>query len=565
LDVEEGAYERPAPDSVSLSRIQSEVDRLRGEVEDLLAEQDRLEQEADLLPRLVDTLRHLLPLVSDAMQAEDTAWLGLLIDAGHSRVVEVLQREVEERSGGQAQLASRNIDDENMAVLIATPREYLPGIADLLDEENLSRLRLPPDLEYDSPDSAITTLQERIDRIPGKLSRIEEELQQIGQQWAEDLLLWRDVLMDEIDRREVLNQLAVTDHAFILEGWVPARTVEEIRRALRESATDQLLVEETAIPDDMREEIPVVMDNPKPAQPFEDLVTFLNTPRYEGIDPTVLMALFMPLLFGMILGDAGYGLILLLLSLFMRKKVKEGFFGAIVHMLMYGAGWSIVFGILFGEVFGTLGEHLGLHPVLFHRDDPAHTMDLLFLTVGVGAVHVLLGLVVGIIGSLREKDHGELMEHGGQFIGLVALMLLVGTMTNFLPQAFMTVGIAGLIVGLVILIASMGWTGIAVAPVELVGLIGNILSYLRIAAIGLASVYLAVVANEIAGALGSLVVGGIVAALLHALNIVLGAFSPTIHSLRLHYVEFFGQFYSGGGRPFQPFKARAGSTVHLQE
>jgi V/A-type H+-transporting ATPase subunit I len=82
-----------------------------------------------------------------------------------------------------------------------------------------------------------------------------------------------------------------------------------------------------------------------------------------------------------------------------------------------------------------------------------------------------------------------------------------------------------------------------------------VLSYLRIAAIGLASVYLAKVANEMAGIAGNVVVGAILAILIHALNLVLGMFSPTIHSLRLHYVEFFRKFYESGGRPYEPFKS----------
>ena len=91
---------------------------------------------------------------------------------------------------------------------------------------------------------------------------------------------------------------------------------------------------------------------------------------------------------------------------------------------------------------------------------------------------------------------------------------------------------------------------------EFIGLMGNILSYLRIAAIGLASVYLAQVANQMAGKLGNLVLGALVAVLIHALNLVMGAFSPTIHSLRLHYVEFFRKFYQGGGRPYEPFESQ---------
>ena len=120
----------------------------------------------------------------------------------------------------------------------------------------------------------------------------------------------------------------------------------------------------------------------------------------------------------------------------------------------------------------------------------------------------------------------------------------------------MTPAIVGMIIGIVLLGASLGWLGILMGPIEFISLIGNILSYLRIAAIGLASVYLAKVANDMAGMVGNLIVGVIVAVLIHALNLVMGAFSPTIHSLRLHYVEFFRKFYESGGRPYQPFRSQ---------
>jgi V/A-type H+-transporting ATPase subunit I len=140
-------------------------------------------------------------------------------------------------------------------------------------------------------------------------------------------------------------------------------------------------------------------------------------------------------------------------------------------------------------------------------------------------------------------------------VGLIGLFLMVGVMVDFLPQGFMTPGVAALIVGIVLVGTALGCLGVLMGPIEFIGLIGNILSYLRIAAIGLASVYLAKVANEMAGSFGNIIVGGIVALLIHALNLVLGAFSPTIHSLRLHYVEFFRKFYEGGGRAYEPFKS----------
>ncbi len=169
---------------------------------------------------------------------------------------------------------------------------------------------------------------------------------------------------------------------------------------------------------------------------------------------------------------------------------------------------------------------------------------------------IVLWLVLGVWEALRERSRSHLLERGGMLVGLMGLFLIVGVMVDYLPQGLMTPGIVIVILGIVFLGASLGWLGILMGPIEFISLIGNILSYLRIAAIGLASVYLAKVANDIAGMVGNLIVGIILAVLIHALNLVMGAFSPTIHSLRLHYVEFFRKFYEGGGRAYKPFRSR---------
>jgi V/A-type H+-transporting ATPase subunit I len=159
------------------------------------------------------------------------------------------------------------------------------------------------------------------------------------------------------------------------------------------------------------------------------------------------------------------------------------------------------------------------------------------------------------------RDRRKIGERVGMLIALVGLFAIAGAAAGALPDAFMTPSIAAVIVGVVLLIAAGGAMGLLMGPLELMGTIGNVLSmgtignvlsYLRIAAIGLASVYLARVANEL-GLAGPLWIGVIIAALFHALNLVLGVFSPTIQALRLHYVEFFGKFYEGGGKAFRPF------------
>lgn len=194
-----------------------------------------------------------------------------------------------------------------------------------------------------------------------------------------------------------------------------------------------------------------------------------------------------------------------------------------------------------------------MHAIWLDRTSSDSLLPLLLTSIGIGAAHIVLGLLLGIWQGLVKKSRSQLLERGGMLIGLVGLFFLVGVVADFLPEGLMVPSIAILVVGIVILAIPIGKAGILVGPIEFIGVIGNILSYIRLAAVGFASVYLARVANELAGFLGSLVIGILVAVLFHALNLVIGMFSPSIHSLRLMYVEFFRKFYKGGGEPYQPF------------
>jgi V/A-type H+-transporting ATPase subunit I len=296
-----------------------------------------------------------------------------------------------------------------------------------------------------------------------------------------------------------------------------------------------------------------MFDNPRLVAPFEPLLGLFALPRYGGFDPSPLMALFFPLFFGMILGDVAYGFILLILMLYLRRRFKSRpTLRSLAEVLSMGAGWTIVFGFLYGEFLGTLGEEMGLRPLWFDR---GHNVQALFLlAIGLGAGHVVLGLCLGVWDGLRRHSRHTVLEKAAMLVALAAIFLLVAILAGYLPDSFFTPVIALLVVGVVMLIYSLGKLGLLLGPLELLGTIGNILSYLRIAAIGLSSVYLAQVANELGGLVGNLLVGLIIAGLFHALNLVLGTFSPTIQSLRLHYVEFFGKFYQGGGQPFHPFR-----------
>lgn len=209
------------------------------------------------------------------------------------------------------------------------------------------------------------------------------------------------------------------------------------------------------------------------------------------------------------------------------------------------AATSIGFGFLFGELFGSLGHGLGLHP-FFDREEAI--IPFLGLSVALGGVHVLLGLVLAAVNAWRRGHKREAMGRGVAFsmVALTALSLLAAF--EVLPSALFTPFVVAVLVAFPILIILEG----LVALIELLSTFGHILSYARIMALGTASLMLAVVANQLVGAMGSVVVGVVFALLFHLVNFAIGVFSPTIHALRLHYVEFFGKFFSPGGAAYEP-------------
>jgi len=542
-----------APDAEALS---AQVGQLLPHMQTLVNRRDRLQAEQELLPRFEETMRKLLPLFPAAAGDPDYVSFGLLLSREHAEVPDIIQRHAAEITGGRAEITLGPIDAATQAMLIAAPRPFAEAIGTMLDRQDVARLRLPLEFDSASPDGAIASLRRRLNAIREEYAAIEHELAEIGRQYGPALAAWQAMLQDDLQTYSVLTRLGETGLTFVAQGWTPLVDLERLKTALRNRFGERVVVHELPLTEADRRRAPVALTNPAVARPFEGLVHMYSTPRYDSLDPTRLMAFFMPLFFGMMLGDIGYGAVLLGLMLLLRRRFKPGMMRDLTTILAYGAGWAIVFGLLFGELFGTLGAELGLHPLLFDRASPAHLIDLLAMSLAVGVVHILLGLLLGLWEGFRERNRNHLLERGGRLLGLLALLILVAALVDVLPEGFMTPALALLLVGTVLLSASQGKIGIVIGPIEMIGLLGNVLSYLRIAAIGLSSVYLALVAGEIAGVVGSVVVGVIFALLLHVLNLVLGAFSPTIQSLRLHYVEFFRNFYEGGGRTYEPFRYR---------
>jgi V/A-type H+/Na+-transporting ATPase subunit I len=536
---------------VDLEDLRAEVDAAAPEIEELLGHLDDLKRETEALPRHLESLRRLLPLLPDMTGLESYETTALLVDARHATVLGELNQHLTTELEGNFEMVSDRVDPRTIGAVVIYPKHASQAVHRRLGHEQVSRVRLPKQYETMSFRQALVAMEQRLAELPAAIEKAEDAVTDFVRahpHWADA----RHAAVARLEQLGAIRSLGATPHTFVLSGWVPTEDLGVLRTELEQSLGPAVLVYEAEI--EAEEEPPVLLRNRAPARPFESFVKLLQIPRYGTLDPAMLLLIFLPLFFGMMLGDVVYGAIVLVVAWLLRRRFgPTGFAHDLVRVLVLSGAWATVWGVIYGEYLGDLGRRLfGLTPLWIDREQAIE--PLLLFALAVGAVHITLGLLLGVWQAYQAKDRRRVGERIGMLIALIALFAIVGSATGMLPEATMNPAIAAAIVGLVLLIAAGGAMGLLMGPLEVMGTIGNVLSYLRIAAIGLASVYLARVANEL-GAAAPLWLGIIVAALFHALNLVLGVFSPTIQALRLHYVEFFGKFYESGGKAFRPFGA----------
>jgi V/A-type H+-transporting ATPase subunit I len=432
----------------------------------------------------------------------------------------------------------------------------------LLSEAGVQALSLPDQFEEESVGATIQRMQARLEELPGQLATIERERKRIAAERGRELAWIQATVRDHLATIEAMQKAVVTPRAFVLEGWIPSVVRPDLDRQLRKSFGDQVEVEAVSSEEWAGDTVPVVLNNPRLFRPFEAITGMMPLPKYGTVDPTPFVAIFFPMFFGIVLGDIGYGTLLGLVSTILRLRSKpDTTLRSISEIGIACSVFTIIFGFLYGELFGDLGHRVGLHPIILNREEAF--FPFLGLAVALGVVHIVIGLLVGAVKMFRG-DKRRAIGKGMAAVMVVLIVLALMAAFDMLPERFFTPLVITALVALPILIIGEG----VLAPIELISTLGNVLSYARIMAVGTASVMMAVVANRMVGAFGAVWVGVLFALLFHLINFVLGVFSPTIHMLRLHYVEFFGKFYSPGGaqyRPFRHWSARESASAERSE
>jgi len=580
------------------------VDPFIGDIKEAEAIASSCEQRAAILVEKRERLRDELQLIGQYQEVLEHLAAAVQGLDGSSRlaVIPFLVERPEDLTASEQALASA-LDDRflltegavgNLIVaVIITQKRDAEAARGILAHAGLHELPRPEEYARMDLKTIAVRLTARSRLAPEELAGIEEELRHLRQEAGQELnSIWNQAT-DETNRLHTLRAMASGRYGFALFGWVPVSRKTGVIELLNRRGDKILYTFEPAEEHPEPARVPVILENPEWVRPFEALISFLNTPRYDSWDPTWITATLLPLWFGMIVGDVGYGLVFIGVAWYLSTFVKHNqvlkvkFFkmrlapetvAQVVRIMKPMIVWTILWGCVYGECFGNLfhrlgvfgtAQHLGLIPTLIRRTDTAATATLLILvSIGFGIIQVLHGFFLKAQLSRRHRERKPFWEASGYFGGVVALVLFgYAFMTEGYPQWLLIAMFAGA----ALFVLGMLCAHMPLMIVELPTQGGHILSYIRLYAVGLASAILADIATDIgftlyqAGGIAGVVVGLLVGLglglLIHMLLLILLTISHVVQPIRLIWVEFFTKFdfYTLSGRPYRPFKLQGGA------
>lgn len=477
-----------------------------------------------------------------------------------------------------------------------------------------------------SATEALSLANGKLAALTAELESVEKEIEALQMKHKTFLRASDEQLSIEIEKGELPIRVATTDYSYIMDAWVPTNKVENVKKELEAALGNDIYVEfqetrgrnlhEEEHAEGRFKKVPTKFNNGKITHEFEYPTKLVSVPKYQELDPSVLIMIFLPLFFGFMVGDCGYAIPFIILGAYGLKVTHHKDWRAIATVLFFGGIWAFIFGFFF------FGEALGMH---FVTSDISHTIWgggvyvtwdqllgvtfpswftglmpfghgvgkleavtlLLKLSVYVGVVHLLIGYFCGLYNKyLQHGLKGAIIEKSGwifSFVGLVILCFVLTQVMIVQPASVVIHGSEVLIVavvGLALLITGIIINFIAgeriQAILELLGMIGNILSYTRLAAIGMSKAGMALAFNYIVFGMiigiqnGSpsmvmLIFGLLLFAFLHLVIWTLAILSGGLHALRLQFVELMTKFFEGNGVEFKPLKINRKKTVSTTE
>lgn len=582
----------PQKREVTLSGIRSDsekADSVTDEIEALLhrraslwSERDKLESvRADLLPWTALTV----PMSSVKNTRRVAYFVGFCAQKD--------QKALEDQAFLETQFYS---EGSNAAAIVACRAEDLRVAQNFLKGIEWTDYAFPKSDR--TPSGEIAAIEARMNEIDASLAGIEKDITTHGGQL--DLLEnAADAAAIDRDRLAAEGDLVHTHSAFILEGWVREDRIDATEAAVKE--VTEAYSFETRDPE--QDEIPPsVVKNNKLVTPFEEVQTLYSRPDPYGIDGTPYMTPFYILLFGLMLSDTGYGILLAIGAwLYVKYRKPTGMSGGIARVLMWGGVSTAVWGVFVGSFFGisrtpasgaifdyvsAFFDRLGIFPLWL--DPMTDSMGMLALCLGLGILHLVSGYLINAIECFRRGDWKSAIFDQISWVFII-LGLVIGFLPTIADMASMTVNLPEPVTKTAMIFAALGATMILVLKgrnspkifgkvtgglaelYNITGVLSDILSYARLFALGIATGVIGQVFNTLCAmlmngkSLPMQILGGLLSIVLlvalHTFNLAINTLGAFVHCARLQYVEFYGKFYEAGGRAFQPLSY---NTKHIQ-
>ncbi|HLO28350.1 MAG TPA: V-type ATPase 116kDa subunit family protein [Anaerolineales bacterium] len=560
-------------DSIAdLEPLQSDVDRIEGDVKQTT---DQLSAEKKTLEQLESQLNQLEPIANTNVEVGALrksnylhSVLGIIPAENISRLETSLSRVP------HAFFTLRE-DPKRPVVWLLGPRSNLDVLERAAKSAYLNPLVLPEEFEG-TPAEITASLRKAIEASKQKISDLNGTLAKLAEAHKQELqkLFW-DVHVSRLIA-DAIARFGQLRHTYVVVGWVPSTKLEALTQRLKQASKEILIEARPVEPAGQHPNVPVSLRNPGFLSPFELLVNTYARPRYEEIDPTILIAVTFPLLYGAMFGDVGHGLVLAAIGWFLSRRTTLG--GLLVACGLSG----MIFGFLYGSIFG-FEDILPEHPFFgkFVLIQPIHNiLAILAVAVGIGLVLLTLGYLLNLYNAFRAKDWGRFFFDSNGLAGLVFHWSFLGIFASALVPGFPIPTIVFVILAVVSVLLCVvfseplrhwmeghyplieGGVGIFIVQAaaelleKIISVFSNTLSYVRVGAFAIVHAGFSNAVFVIARLLS----GGHEAGLIYWVVVVLGnlgvilleGFIVTIQTMRLHYYEFFSKFFRGGGSAYEP-------------
>ncbi|MCB2300184.1 V-type ATP synthase subunit I [Clostridium tagluense] len=455
------------------------------------------------------------------------------------------------------EVISEGKDGVNVIALVY--KEYEDKAKEILKNYNFSAINL----KYDGiPAEVAREYKARLEEISKEEEKTNVEIKD-DCQFLEDFKIVSEYLSNKHIKASACENFLKTESTVAIEGWVPTGLSSDLESVIKSITKENFYLElEDATGEDI--DVPILLKNNAIVEPFELIVSMYSLPGYSEIDPTPLMTPFYMLFFGMMLADLGYGIVMFIACGIALKmfNLDEGQRKFVKFFWLLSIPTALA-GIVYGSFFGDLIKFKSL---ITPGED---IMKLLIIAIGIGAVQIYFGLGVKGYMLIRDgKPMDAIYDVLTWYLALTGAFLLLGGPSIGLSPAGINIGKWVMIVGMVALVLTQGRANKGIGAKlggGLYGLygissyIGDLVSYSRLMALGLAGGFIAAAFNMLIGMIPSpfnIIFGVFIFAGAQMFNLLLSALGAFVHSARLQYVEYFSKFYEGGGKAFKAFKSK---------